>query len=508
MKKNHEHLHLRYLGIDTYREPVIYMHKDCHICRSEGFVAQTRVEVTLNDRSVIATLNVIESDILLPSEASLSRFAWNYLGAKEGDKIYIKHSKALISLSDIRTKIYGHKLEKGQIQRIVNDIVSGQLSDIQISAFLTATAGHLDQQEILDLTDAMIETGQRLKWHTSLIVDKHCVGGIPGNRTTLIIVPIVAAFGMMIPKTSSRAITSPAGTADTMEVLAPVDLDLKAMRKVVDREGGCIVWGGSVALSPADDILIQIERSLDLDSEGQLVASILSKKIAAGSTHLVIDIPIGPTAKIRSIEAANKLKKLLETTSHRFGLDIETVYSDGSQPIGRGIGPVLEAMDVLAVLQGSQDAPQDLRDHSLTLAGHVLEFSPIVKKGQGKQLAQGILDSGQAWQKFQAICDAQGGMREIPKANYSHTVLAKQTGKVNHIDNRTIARLAKLAGAPKSKAAGVLVHVTLGKNVERHQPLFTIYAESEGELRYALSFLKQISDIVEVRENKNNIISK
>ena len=146
----------------------------------------------------------------------------------------------------------------------------------------------------------MVKTGKILTWPSDLIVDKHCVGGLPGNRTTLIVVPIVAAFGLMIPKTSSRAITSPAGTADTMEVFAPVNLDIKTMRKVVEQENGCIVWGGSVSLSPADDLLIRIERPMDLDSEGQLVASILSKKIAAGSNHLVIDIPIGSTAKIRT----------------------------------------------------------------------------------------------------------------------------------------------------------------------------------------------------------------
>lgn len=169
----------------------------------------------------------------------------------------------------------------------------------------------------------------------------HCVGGLPGNRTTLIVVPIVAAFGLMIPKTSSRAITSPAGTADTMEVLAPVNLDIKKMKKVVEREYGCIVWGGAMSLSPADDILIHIERAIDLDSEGQLVASVLSKKIAAGSTHLVIDIPIGATAKIRSLKTAIKLKKLFDNICLKYNLTIKTIFSHGEQPVGRGIGPAL-----------------------------------------------------------------------------------------------------------------------------------------------------------------------
>lgn len=499
MKNNHTQLHLKYLGIDTYKEPVIYMRKDCHICRSEGFEAQSRVQVTLNNRSVIATLNTIESDLLQHHEASLSRYAWDFLSAKVGDDISISHPKPLQSLSDIRSKLYGHKLNSDQIRRIVNDVVAGQLSDIHIATFLAATAGnHLSRKEIFDLTNAMVETGQRLKWSSSLIMDKHCVGGLPGNRTTLIVVPIVAAFGLMIPKTSSRAITSPAGTADTMEVLAPVDLDLVKMQKVVDSQGGCIVWGGSVALSPADDILIQIERAIDLDSEGQLVASVLSKKIAAGSTHLLIDMPIGPTAKIRTREAATLLKILFTDIGTQFGITVKTILSDGSQPVGRGIGPALEALDALAVLQGDKNAPQDLRDRSLVLAGEILEFSPTVKIGQGRQITQSILDSGKAWQKFQAICDAQGGMREIPKAHFFYDIVANDAGKVTSINNRHIAQIAKLAGAPKTKAAGVLLHATLGIVVEKNQPLFTIHAESEGELNYALMLLKQIPPIMQV----------
>ena len=173
---------------------------------------------------------------------------------------------------------------------------------------MTACAGdRLDIRETIDLTAAMVEVGEKLSWGVDRVADKHCVGGLPGNRTSMIVVPIIAAAGLLIPKTSSRAITSPAGTADVMETLTRVDLDIADIRKVVEREGGCIAWGGAVRLSPADDILIGVERPLDFDSEGQLVASVLSKKIAAGSTHVVLDLPVGPTAKLRDAEAAARL---------------------------------------------------------------------------------------------------------------------------------------------------------------------------------------------------------
>lgn len=495
-------LTLKYLGINTYKEPIIYMRSDCHICKSEGFDAQARVRVTLNDCSIVATLNTIDTNLLRHNEASLSEYAWNLLSAHEGDLISITHPKPLDSLSYIRSKIYGHELKACQTKQIIDDLVSGQLSDINIAMYIAASAGDkISKKEVLDLTKAMVDAGQRLTWNAPLVVDKHCVGGLPGNRTTPIIVAIVAAFGLIIPKTSSRAITSPAGTADTMEVFTEVNLDIPSMKKVVEKENGCVVWGGSMALSPADDLLIRIERTVNIDSEGQMVASILSKKIAAGATNLVIDMPIGTTAKIRSIARAEYLKKFLISIAKEFGIETKVIFTDGSQPIGRGIGPVLEALDVLSVLNRDKHAPRDLREHALMLAGQIIEFSSNVAPSQGIIIATDILDSGKAFLKFQAICEAQGGLRDIPKAALMHTIESKLSGTIVNIDNRLIARVAKLAGAPKSKSAGVKLLVPLHSVVSRSEPLFELYAETQSELNYVLDFLKQGHEIFQIESS-------
>jgi thymidine phosphorylase len=487
------------LGIDTYKEAVIYIREDSFVCQAEGFEAQARIRVRFEDTHIIATLNTIKSDILKVGYAGLSEHAIELLGVKEGDEIYLSHPEPLLSLRKVRAKIYGNRLSGEDFTEIINDIVAGRLSDIHISSFLTACAGnHLDQEEILGLTKSMIDAGARIAWPSQLIVDKHCVGGLPGNKTSLIVVPIVAAFGLIIPKTSSRAITSAAGTADTMETLAPVNLSFSKMQAVVEKENGCIVWGGSVLLSPADDVLIRVEQALDLDGEGQLVASVLSKKVAAGSNHVVIDIPIGPTAKVRDRESAEIISNYLTKIGKKLGLDVKVVYTDGSQPVGNGIGPALSARDVLAVLQGKKDAPQDLRDRALDLAGHILEFSERVKSGTGRKMAEKVLSSGRAWHKFQAICEAQGGMWELPKAKFTHTVVANLVGKVQAIDNRRIARVGKLAGAPLAKAAGVDLHVKVDAKVEKKQPLFTVHAESQGELEYALNFVKADGELIQI----------
>lgn len=499
MSKQNNTLRLKQLGIDTYKETVIFMRKDCHVCLSEGFEVQARIRVTLKDRHILATLNIIDNGLLEPGEVSLSKYAWNLLSAQTGDELHLSHPKPLHSLSSVRTKIYGNNLKAHEIKHIMQDIAQGHYSDIHIAAFLTACAGgRLNHTEIINLTRSMIDVGETLSWQRDIVVDKHCVGGLPGNRTTLIIVPIVTAFGITMPKTSSRAITSPAGTADTMETLAPVNLNLQAMRKVVGQEGGCVVWGGAVALSPADDVLIRVERALDIDSEGQLIASVLSKKIAAGSTHIAIDIPVGLTAKVRSQEAAQSLGNIFKMVAKALDIHLNIMISDGSQPVGRGIGPSLEAKDVLAVLQNKPDAPMDLRKRALILAGKIIEFSPQINQGEGEKIAEQILNDGQAWQKFQSICQAQGGLREPATAPFTHSITADCQGRVSNINNRQLSRVAKLAGAPHDMTAGVMLHTPLETLVEKDQPLFTIHAESKGELRYAISLLDQIPDIVQL----------
>lgn len=348
----------------------------------------------------------------------------------------------------------------------------------------------MDLQETIDLTRAMVEVGETIDWGRTPIADKHCVGGLPGNRTTPIVVAIIAAAGLTMPKTSSRAITSPAGTADVMETLTNVTLNLATMRRVVEQEGGCLAWGGALSLSPADDILIRVERPLDLDSDAQLVASVLSKKIAAGATHVVLDIPVGPTAKVRSEEDAHRLTAMLQQVGEACGLQLKIRHSRGSQPVGRGIGPALEARDVLAVLRGAAHAPMDLRTRALNLAGDLLEFCGKSLPGTGHSLAWRLLDSGAAWQKFQGICEAQGGLREPPVACITEPVSALSAGHISHIDNRRLSRLAKLLGAPTTPAAGLDMHVELGDRVQQGQPLFTLHANAPGELTYAKEYLE------------------
>lgn len=491
-------------GIDTQQEPVIYLHTESPVCRAEGFTARSRVQITTSSAQIIATLNIVSNSWVKENEVALSEVAWRLLKPKHGELAKFSHPKAIDSMSYVRGKLYGETLNTTQAEAIINDIHQGHYSDIQLAAYVTACAGHrLSIDETIAITQAMVKAGERLNWQKNLVLDKHCVGGLPGNRTTPIITAIMAAHDLTMPKTSSRAITSPAGTADTMECLANVNLNIAQMKSVVDSHGACLAWGGSMSLSPADDIIIQIERALNLDSEGQMVASVISKKVAAGSTHVLIDLPTGPSAKVRSLDDAKTLSHLLVKTGTELGIKVITHISDGNQPVGRGIGPALEAKDVLKVLRNEQDAPEDLFHRSVVLAGIMLEMAGISGEGQGEKLAAETIQNGAALTKFLAICNAQGSkissFENEPEAKFQKNINALESGIISYINNRIIAQLASLAGAPKMKKAGLEIHVKLGDKVHKGDTLITLHSEAKGELDYALEFLNAHMDFIMIK---------
>lgn len=487
-----QNLRIRRVAIDTWRESVAYLHRDCAAVRAAGFQALSKVTVRADARVISAVLNVVDDEAIVQlDELGLSEDAFMRLGVEAGHAADVLPAEPPVSLSALHRKIAGERLSREDLQAIVRDIAQARYSKIELAAFVVATNGYdLERDEVLHLTEAMIDVGRKLDWQQAVrggpVVDKHCIGGIPGNRTSMVVVPIATAHGMLFPKTSSRAITSPAGTADTMEVLAEVELPFDRLKQIVRDINGCVACGGTAGLSPADDILISVERPLGVDSPGQMVASILSKKIAAGSTHLVLDIPVGPTAKVRSMPAAQRLRRLFEYVASPLNLQLDVMITDGSQPIGNGIGPVLEARDVMRVLRNDPAAPADLREKSLRLAGRVIEFDPDVRGGDGWRIARDILESGRALAQMEAIIDAQGRRTDVPRlGELTHEVNAAGAGTVTAIDNLRLARIARLAGAPQVSGAGVDLLRKVGDPVAAGQPLYRIHARYPADLGFA-----------------------
>jgi thymidine phosphorylase len=401
------------------------------------------------------------------------------------------------SVDLVRDKLNGRRLDRAAFDAILADVVQHRYSKVELSMFVLACAlKTLDLQELVDYTRAMIAAGARLDFGNGPIADKHCVGGIPGNRTTMIVVPILASLGVIIPKTSSRAITSPAGTADTMSTLAEVALPPPRLQRVIREIGACIAWGGALELAPADDILITVERPMEIDTEAQMVASILAKKKTVGATHVLIDIPLGTTAKVRSAAAAEQLASLFHAVAKQIDLQVEVVVTEARGPIGWGIGPRLEALDVLAVLNREPGAPIDLREKSLYLAARILENMAVVTPNSGYRAAQHALDSGAAAQMFERIRIAQGKRELPPVAQYRQVLVSPADGRIREIDCWEIARVAKRAGAPANVSAGVRLCKTVGDVVQRGEPLFEIHAQSETQLDFGRAYAEAHPEMV------------
>jgi thymidine phosphorylase len=476
-------LKIRTVNLDTGRENVVVISRHSTALRPEVFRGFSRVELRRNSRVLLATLLITDDDALVgPDEIGLSEPAFRRFAEPAGSLVTVSPAAPPESLEAVRAKIRGRTMSASEVSAVVNDLTRYRYSDMEIAAFLISSASFMTSDELIALTGAMAQAGTQLKWASPIVVDKHCIGGIPGNRTSMIVVPIVAAHGLTIPKTSSRAITSPAGTADTMEVLARVNVGVDEMKAIVAACNGCLIWGGHVNLSPADDILISVERPLSLDTREQMVASIMSKKLAAGSTHLLIDLPVGPTAKLGNGMEAMRLRKLFEFVGDRFGISVEVITTDGRQPIGNGIGPVLEARDVMAVLANDPAAPQDLREKSLRLAAHLLEYDPKLRGGAGYARARELLDNGSALRQMQKIIEAQGPSDcRDDLGNLTFDVTAGSDGFVSGIDCLRLNRLARIAGAPLDKGAGIRLFKKIGDRVERGEPLYRVYAFDRSE---------------------------
>jgi len=452
------------------------------------------IETARKRRSLIASVDVLMTGrSIKEGEIGLLLEATSALQVRSGDTVDVHPAPKPESIRFIKEKMGGKRLSARQLERIVRDINGGVLTEVELAYFVAAVSMRgLNLEETAALTRAVARTGKRFSAGKKPVADKHCIGGIPGNRTTMIVVPIIAAFGMTMPKTSSRAITSPSGTADTMEVLCNVELSLPEMARVVGETGACIAWGGTLGLAPADDRIIRVEKPMSVDAPGLMLSSVMAKKYSVGATHVLIDIPYGPTAKVTRRFQAEELREHFLTIGKLLGMQLSVLITDGRQPIGRGIGPVLEARDVLAVLQNKPNAPADLREKSLRLAAELLEFAGGVKRGVGYEVARDILLSGSAWSKMREIIAAQGAVKEVHLGTRRAKLLARRSGTVKAIHNKALSKLARMAGAPITKGAGLYLEKKVGDQVKKGETLYTAYADSAEKIRHVKQYHEEL----------------
>ncbi|ABM80251.1 AMP phosphorylase [Hyperthermus butylicus] len=481
-------------SIDPGHDAVILNPRDAeHL----GVVAGLRASVVCRGRGVGAVVIV---DPRVPERvAQLTKGLVERLG--DCDTVDVHPIDVPPSFDAFKKRLSGARLSAAEYKMLIADIVAGYYDDAQIASFLVSQLySKLADEELEHLIRAMVETGEVVKFGEP-VYDVHSIGGVPGNsKVALLVVPIVASRGLLIPKTSSRAITSPAGTADTMEVLAKVAFKPQELHDMALRARGLIVWGGALNLAPADDIFVRVERRIGVDPPTQMVASILAKKLAMSVSRLVIDLPTGRGAKVQDESEAELLASMFLAQAGRLNIAMRVAITFGGEPIGFSVGPALEAREALQTLMKG-DGASSLVEKACSLAGLVFELGGVVPRGRGYSLACEILRSGAAYRKFREIIEVQEGdpdikPEDIKLAPKQFTLEAPRDGIVTMIDNRAISLAARAAGAPEDKGAGIQLHVKTGYRVRKGDPLLTIYASSDTRLHEAVRLLDEYNAVL------------
>ncbi|MFX1393336.1 MAG: AMP phosphorylase [Promethearchaeota archaeon] len=450
---------------------------------------------TIDGKFRVAILQIAYSDsIVAPSEIGI--FIDTIRDIDDKMEVSISPVEPPDSFRFIQKKIKGGKLNIEEINKIISDAVSGHLSSIELASFITGVSiNGMDNEEMTALTLAEVRSGNIFDFGPD-VYDKHSTGGVPGNKVSLIIVPIIAVAGLTIPKTSTRAITSPSGTADSMEVLAPVAFDSEKLKKIVSKLKACIVWGGALDIAPADNILIEIERPLRMDPVGLMIPSILTKKLSLGVKKIVLDIPIGGGTKFPTINDGKKFAHVFKEIAKNVGVEAECALTLAHQPIGHAIGPAIEAQEALTLLRDYNAGPSSLIEKSTSLAGIILEMAGKAEKGNGQNLAKEILRSGKAYEKMRQIIKVQGGEpdilpEDIKLGQYRKEFYATKEGHITEVNNAIINQIAKAAGCPNSKSSGVEIFKKQGGRVKEGELIFKIYSNSQSNLKRAEKIYNQ-----------------
>jgi len=487
-------LRTTFVDVQTGDELSVYIHR--RDAKEHGIGESDRLVMSWRGGSPTVVAVNLTSSLIERGQVGLCQDFKRRTKIKNEEVVKIQLLGTPESVKYIAKRLQDQTLSYRETLAIINDIVNYSLDDAVISFYLSKVFfSEISEQELYYITRAMVESGEQFDFGDQLIVDKHSTGGLAGNRITPIVVAIVSALGLTMPKTSSRAVTSPAGTADTFEVLAPVSFSPKEVKSLLKKNNAFLIWGAE-GIAPADDRIIEIANELPVEPFTKLVTSIMAKKVAMGVNCLIVDVPINPTAKVKSLEEAREIEKLFLALGKLFKMKIKVVFYASFGPVGRGIGPALEARDVLRVLQQKENRPQDLQKKAVYYSAELLKMAGRAKNSEAYRQALECLTSGRAWKQMQKIIESQGGRPDIDSESIKigrivHEVKAEDSGSIRMIDNKALGWVNRSLGNPTIKQAGTYLNRSIGETVEKGETLFTIYATSQARLKYALGALKK-----------------
>lgn len=411
----------------------------------------------------------------------------------------------------IAKKRDGQALSGAEIRWFVTQYTDGAIPDYQAAALLMAIYFNtMTRDETVHLTLAMAQSGRMMDLSSiaDYIVDKHSSGGV-GDKTTLVVLPLVAACGVPIAKMSGRGLGFSGGTLDKLEAIAGFNVNLSESEFFrIAREQRLVLAGQTSTLAPADGKLYALrDVTATVDSLPLIASSIMSKKLASGAQGIVLDVKVGRGAFMKTLDEARELATLMVAIGTDAGRDVIALLSAMDQPLGQAVGNALEVEEAIATLRGA--GPQDFAEHCLTVATTMLRLA-----GRGEKWADATdtrnelvakLANGQAWEKFRTMIANQGGdvsmvddPARLPQAHYQVDVLAAQTGCISAVHADDVARAALALGAGRQKkgdtidlAVGVKVLVNIGDAVDAGQVLARIYANDETTVEQARQHLNK-----------------
>ncbi|MCL5011546.1 MAG: thymidine phosphorylase [Candidatus Marsarchaeota archaeon] len=423
------------------------------------------------------------------------------LNLNNGDYVEIQATSRPQSLDFIKKKLDKQIIQENEINSIISDLMQERLSDVELSVFISAIYSNgLTMEETISLTNAIYNSGDKLQFE-GMAISEHGIGGVAGDRVSMLIVPIIASLGLKIPKTATRAISSASGTADCMEVLASVSFNSTEIKKIVEKTNGCIVWGGAINIATADDKLIRIRRPLRLDPESLLLSSIIAKKKAEGATHILLDIPAGKGSKVETVEEARNLAKNFRILGTKMNLNLDVIITDGSNPVSNSVGPLLEAKTVLEELENKNHST--LSEKSLLMSARILQMVKGINLEDGYRIAKQQLFTGKAHEKFMEIIEAQNGKKiessELQPGEFHTVIKSKKEGRVAHVSSSGISKICRFLGAPEDKKAGMKIKVKAGENINEDQELVEMFSSSKQKLDDAINQFDK-NPMIEIEE--------
>ena len=389
----------------------------------------------------------------------------------------------------IKAKRDGHELSTEQIQFVVMACAKGSIPDYQLSALLMAIfIRGMNERETADLTLAIANSGTRIELNMAKTIDKHSTGGV-GDTTTLIVAPIVAACGIPVAKMTGRGLGHTGGTVDKLESIPGLSTAL-SMEQFISQVNkvGLALMSATTEIAPADKILYALrDVTATVDSIPLIASSIMSKKIASGATHIVLDVKFGSGAFMSSVESAEELAHSMVDIGRRVGRPTVALLTSMDQPLGNAIGNSLEVVEAILILTG-KGGSADLREVCLAVAVQMLKMHyPEFTDSEVMQRVEEALDSGAAYTKLKEVVEAQGGdlARDLPQAKHSLVVTAPKPAYISQIDPLLLGNIAITLGAGRVRkedkldyTAGLKLHARVGDYVETDAPLITAYCQT------------------------------